>query len=405
MAPAAESPPPVGRTGLPGIASAFLRLGLTSFGGPIAHLGYLRREAVERRAWMTDAEFADLVALCQLLPGPTSSQVVFGIGMRRAGFAGAAVASACFTLPSAAVMIAFAYSVAAAGRVSGAGWLHGLKLAAVAAVARAVWGMAASLCPDWPRRILGLAAATLVLLWPGTGIQAGAILAAALIGWWALPNPGGEPGRSAAAGESWTASGVVCLVLFAVLLFALPLLARASGSKPLAVFDGFYRSGALVFGGGHVVLPLLRSEIVPRGWLGDDVFLAGYGAVQAVPGPLFSFAAFLGTSMGSGPFAWVGGLGALFALFLPGWLLVAGLLPHWRSLSSRTWFQGAVRGANGAVVGILLAALYRPLGMESVAGWGDAAAVAVALALLAIGRAPPWAVVLLCAALGQWVLR
>ena len=391
--------------GLPDVGAAFLRLGLTSFGGPVAHLGYFRREFVERRRWLDDAAYADVVALCQFLPGPASSQVVFTIGMRRAGLPGALLASACFMLPSAAAMIAFAYGVESLSGIRGAGWLHGLKLAAVAVVAQAVWAMSLKLCPDWPRRALGLLAAAVVLVVPGIVSQIGVIATCALAGWWvsrgvpvAAAEPAGRHGRA-------QARAAASLLAYGVLLAALPVLAATVGSKPLAVFDSFYRAGALVFGGGHVVLPLLRSEVVPPGWISDDAFLAGYGAAQAVPGPLFTFAAYLGTVIGSGARAWAGGLLALFAIFLPGWLLVGGAYPFWHLLRTKGWAHGALRGANAAVVGILLAALYRPVCTEGIRDARDVAAAAAAAVLLGRLRVPPWVIVALMAAAGQWILR
>jgi chromate transporter len=387
------------------VGGAFLRLGLMSFGGPVAHLGYFRREFVERRRWLGDRAYADLVALCQFLPGPASSQAVFALGMQRAGLAGALVGSLGFILPSAVAMVLFGYGVASIGDIGHAGWLHGLKLAAVAVVARAVWGMGVALCPDWPRRILGIAVAAAVLLLPGTLSQVGAIAACAAIGWRGFrgaaategPSPGGLT-----RGHAWAAAS---LLLFGVLLLALPVLANVTGAKPVAMFDGFYRAGSLVFGGGHVVLPLLRFEVVPRGWISDDAFLAGYGAAQAIPGPLFTFAGYLGTVIHSGPHAWTGGLLALFAIFLPGWLLVGGAYPFWHLIRGRDWAQAALRGANAAVVGILLAALYRPVCTEGIRSAGDVAAAAAAIILLGKLRIPPWAVVVLMAALGQWALR
>jgi len=387
------------------VGGAFLRLGLISFGGPVAHLGYFRQEFVEKRRWLDDAAYADLVALCQFLPGPASSQVVFGLGMRRAGVAGALLASICFMTPSAAAMILFGYGVASLGSLPRAGWLHGLKLAAVAVVAQAVWRMSLKLCPDWQRRILAVAAAAIVLLLPGALSQIGAIAACALFGWLRRgggPAPGKTPGEGLGRAHAWAAAS---LSLFGLLLVLLPVLARVTGDKPVAVFDGFYRAGSLVFGGGHVVLPLLRSEVVPHGWISDDAFMAGYGAAQAVPGPLFTFAAYLGTVIQSGPHAWTGGLLALFAIFLPGWLLVGGAYPFWHGLRGRGWAQAALRGANAAVVGILLAALYRPVCTEGIRDARDVAAAVAAIVLLEKLRAPPWAVVALMAAAGQWVLR
>ena len=387
------------------VGGAFLKLGLTSFGGPVAHIGYFRKEFVDRRQWLDDAAFADLVALCQMLPGPASSQVVFCLGMRRAGLVGALLASLCFMLPSAVAMILFAYGVASFGVVQGAGWLHGLKLAAVAVVALAVWGMSAKLCPDWPRRLLALSMAAVVLGVPGTLCQVGAIAVCALVGSRAFSVGVIAPSaadRSLSRGHAWAAAS---LCFFALLLVFLPVLSRLSGSRALAVFDGFYRSGSLVFGGGHVVLPLLRSELVPHGWIADDAFLAGYGAAQAVPGPLFTFAGYLGTVIHGAPHAWTGGALALLAIFLPAWLLVGGAYPFWHLLRGMSWAQGALRGANCAVVGILLAALYRPVCTESVRDVWDGVAALAAIGLLGRLKAPPWLVVALMAAAGQWLLR
>jgi len=386
------------------VGGAFLKLGLTSFGGPVAHIGYFRKEFVERRRWLDDAEFADTVALCQMLPGPASSQVVFCLGMQRAGLAGALTGSLCFMLPSAVGMILFAYGVATLGQSARAGWLHGLKLAAVSVVALAVWAMGRSLCPDWPRRLMGLATAAAALLLPGTLSQVGAIAACCLVGSAAFrgtaPAPTHSP-RGLGRRHIWAAAS---LVIFAGLLLVLPLLSRTTGSHSVAVFDGFYRAGSLVFGGGHVVLPLLRSALVPRGWIGDDAFMAGYGAAQAVPGPLFTFAAYLGTVIQGGPHAWVGGVLALLAIFLPAWLLVGGAYPFWHLFRGLGWAQGALRGANTAVVGLLLAALYRPVCSEALRNAWDAVAAVSGIVLLSKLRAPPWLVVAIMTAAGQWLL-
>jgi chromate transporter len=386
------------------IAGAFLKLGSMSFGGPVAHLSYLREEFVARRHWLDDDAYADLVALCQFLPGPASSQVVFALGMQRAGVAGALLASVCFTLPSAILMILFAYGVAAVGDLRHAGWLHGLKLAAVAVVAQAVWGMGKKLCPDRARITLALTAAAAALLIPSSLGQIGAIAAGAVAGWWLYRRevPVSGPVETGLARHHLWAAGA--LVLFATLLIALPAIATASGNKELRVFDSFYRAGSLVFGGGHVVLPLLRAEVVPPGWIADDVFLAGYGAAQAVPGPLFTFAAYLGTVINGGPHAWLGGLLCLLGIFLPAWLLIGGALPFWHLLRSRAWTQAALRGANAAVVGVLLAALYNPVWKEGVTNARDVATVLAAFACLATWRVPPWLVVILTAAAGQWLL-
>jgi chromate transporter len=391
--------------GLLEVAGVFLRLGSLSFGGPIAHLGYLRAELVEKRGWLDDAHYGDLVALCQFLPGPASSQVVFALGMRRAGLLGALVASICFTLPSALLMIAFAYGVARAPDLHGAGWLHGLKLAAVAVVAQAVWGMGKKLCADRARISLCLGAAAVLLAAPGAGAQLGVIAIGGLVGWWRYRDTidaGAEPaGATEARGHALAA---VALGMFFALLVALPALAAATGSHPLAFFDAFYRSGSLVFGGGHVVLPLLRAELVPPGWLTDDQFLAGYGAAQALPGPLFAFAAYLGAAMSPGAPSWLNGLWCSLAIFLPGWLLIGGALPFWHRLRAKRWAQAALAGANASVVGVLLAALYDPVFTESVRSPRDAAAALLAFGLLAYWKAPPWLVVAASAAAGQWIL-
>ncbi len=387
------------------VGTTFLKLGLISFGGPVAHLGYFRTEFVERRHWLDDAAYADLVALCQFLPGPASSQVAFALGMRRAGAPGGVLASVAFMLPSAAAMILFAYSVASMGDVRDAGWLHGLKVAAVAVVALAVWGMARRLCPDWPRRILAAAAAAVAIFVPGARIQVAVIAGCALIGmlaWRSEAVPEASPRRGFGGVHAWAAAS---LILFGLLLLVLPLAAKWSGDKPVAVFDHFYRAGSLVFGGGHVVLPLLRSGFVAPGWIDDGSFLAGYGAAQAVPGPLFTFAAYLGTLVQPGSHRWLGGILALLAIFLPGWLLVGGAYPFWHLLRGKGWAQGLLQGANAAVVGLLLAALYRPVSTEGIKDLRDLAGSAAALVLLGPLRVPPWAVVALMAAAGQWILR
>lgn len=386
-------------TALLEVATVFTRLGCISFGGPVAHLGYLRAELVEKRRWLDDAHYGDLVALCQFLPGPASSQVVFALGMHRAGFWGALTASLCFTLPSALLMIGFALGIAHLGDLQAAGWLHGLKVAAVAVVAQAVWGMGRKLCPDRARLTIALGAAATLLAVPGAIAQVGVIVAGGALGIARFRQsiqpvaPTSKPGgthRSAAA----------ALVVFAALLVALPALNTATSSRLVAEFDAFYRSGSLVFGGGHVVLPLLRAEVVPIGWLTDDQFLAGYGAAQALPGPLFTFAAYLGAAMGG-----VGhGFWCLFAIFLPAWLLIGGALPFWQRLRIRPGAQAALTGANAAVVGVLLAALYDPVFTEGVRGPLDVAAVLVSFGLLEHWKAPPWGVVIAMAAAGQWVL-
>jgi chromate transporter len=377
----------------------FLRLGLTSFGGPIAHLGYFRQEFVERRRWLSEAAYADLVALCQFLPGPASSQVGLALGLSRAGYAGAWAAWVGFTLPSAIALIALALGLAQAGDAVPAGLLHGLKVVAVAVVAQAVWGMARSLCPDTPRRALMLASAALLMAWPGTAMQLLAIGLAALVGLaWLRPaadtahQPLGVP-VSRRAGAAW-------LALFFALLLGLPLLAVALPGQAVAVLDAFYRTGALVFGGGHVVLPLLQSSVVPNGWVSADAFVAGYGAAQAVPGPLFTFAAFLGASLSGTLTGWTGGALALAAIFLPSFLLIAGALPFWEQLRAQPQVRAALLGINAAVVGLLLAALWNPVITSGIHGVEDGLLAGVALLALMRWKWPPWLVVAGCALVG-----
>jgi chromate transporter len=373
----------------------FLRLGLTSFGGPVAHIGYYRAELVERRRWLDEHAFGDIVALCQFLPGPASSQTGFSIGILRAGLPGGFAAWLGFTLPSAIAMILFGYGVTRFGDLSGAAWLHGLKIVAVAVVAQAVWGMARSLAPDKERATVAVGAAILALGVPTALGQVGAIVAGGLIGWGLLADrAASRPGAPLAVHlpRAWS---IAALVLFFALLFGLPLLAAAVPAQPIRLFDAFYRSGALVFGGGHVVLPLLQAEVVPPGWVSNDAFLAGYGAAQAVPGPLFTFSAYLGTVAGPAPNGWVGGLICLIAIFLPSFLLLIGALPFWDALRRRASVQAALLGVNAAVVGLLLAALYRPVWTSAIFGPADFALGILAFLLLVLWAVPPWLVVLL----------
>ncbi len=372
----------------------FLRLGVTSFGGPVAHLGYFRAEFVERRKWLDEAAYVDIVALCQFLPGPASSQVGITLGTLRAGLPGALAAWFGFTMPSALAMIAFGYGVAELGDISHVPWLHGLKIVAVAVVAQAVWGMARSLCPDRERATLAVGAAVLALAVPSAAGQIGAIIAGGLIGWRLFRGRSGNKAAPLAVRIERPAA-VGALVLFFVLLFGLPVLAAASSNHILELISSFYRSGALVFGGGHVVLPLLQQAVVPTGWVSNDAFLAGYGAAQAVPGPLFTFAAYLGTVMGPGPNGWIGGLICLIAIYLPSFLLLMGILPFWDALRARTGVQSALKGVNAAVVGLLLAALYMPVWTSAIFAPADFALGVVAFLLLALWAVPPWLVVLL----------
>ncbi len=373
---------------------AFLRLGVTSFGGPIAHLGYFRAEFVERRKWLDEAAYTDIIALCQFLPGPASSQVGIILGMLRAGLPGGFAAWLGFTLPSALALVAFAYGVGGLGDISHVAWLHGLKIVAVAVVAQAVWGMARSLCPDRERATLAVAATLLTLAIPSASGQIGAILGGGVIGWRFLPSTYNASAAPLAI-PIGRATAIASLSLFAALLLGLPLLATATSDHAIELIGSFYRSGSLVFGGGHVVLPLLQQAVVPRGWIGNDEFLAGYGAAQAVPGPLFTFAAYLGTAMKGAPNGWTGGLICLSAIYLPSFLLLVGALPFWDALRHRVGVQSALKGVNATVVGILLGALYTPVWTSAIFSAADFGLCVLAFLLLAFWRAPPWLVVIL----------
>ncbi len=370
----------------------------------MAHVGMLHAEVVQRRDWLDDARFADLVALCQFLPGPASSQLVFALGFHRAGLPGALVASTCFTLPSALLMLGFAAGLARLPSGAQAGWLHGLLLAALAVVAQAVWSLGKTLCPDVPRAGFALASAAAVLWLSSSWTLPAVVAAGGLVGWLTYRDRLLVPSAaSAAPSAAHRRFGAAALLGWALLLVGLPVLAQATRWRSVEVFDAFYRAGSLVFGGGHVVLPLLRAELVPRGWLTDAQFLTGYGAAQALPGPLFTFAGYLGGVMQPGGWRW--GLLCLGAVFLPAWLLVGGALPFWDALRTKRWAKAALAGANAAVVGVLLAALYRPVFVESVHDAVDAAVAAVAFVLLERWKAPPWAIVAGLAAVGQLLLR
>jgi chromate transporter len=385
----------------------FLKLGISSFGGPIAHIGYFREEFVVRRRWLGEPTFVDLVALCQFLPGPASSQTGFAIGLIRAGYGGALAAWAGFTLPSAILMVLFAYGAGTLSGPIGAGLLHGLKLVAVAIVAQAVWGMARSLCPDRARASIATLSALIILSSTSSLAQIGAIALGGVLGLWLCREaPPAADGHIAIPVSRRT--GFAALAAYFVLLVGLPIAQTLSGSTALTLFDAFYRSGALVFGGGHVVLPLLREAFVTPGWIGDDAFLAGYGAAQAVPGPLFTFAAYLGTLVRPAPHGIAGAALGLFGIFLPGVLILLGALPFWDSFRRRVTAQAAMRGVNAAVVGLLGAALYSPLWTSSVQGPGDFALALLGFILLTVWRLPPLAVVIISAlggvalAFGMW---
>ncbi|PMY60551.1 MULTISPECIES: chromate efflux transporter [Pseudomonas] len=373
----------------------FLRLGLSSFGGPVAHLGYFRTEFVQRRAWLSEAAYAELIALCQFLPGPASSQVGFALGWSRAGLAGALGAWLGFTLPSALILIALAMGLSGSGTGLPGGLVHGLKIVAVAVVAQALWGMARVLCRGPLRMLITLVSAISVLLWPTTLGQVCVMLLAGMIGAGLLQPTFDqrEDGLAIAVGKR---TGYLALVLFALLLAGLPLLAGLWPSLSLLLADGFYRAGALVFGGGHVVLPLLQSEVVAPGLLSNDLFLAGYAAAQAVPGPLFSFSAFLGAAIDG----WRGALVCLVMIFLPAMLLIVGVLPFWQHLRHLGRVQAALAGVNAAVVGLLAAALYDPLWTSSILKPLDLGLALLALAALMCWKLPPWLVVLAGGAAG-----
>ena len=391
-----------GRGSWPEVLRVFLKLGLTSFGGPVAHLGYFRTEFVERRRWLDDKSYADLVALCQFLPGPASSQVGMALGLRRAGWAGALAAWLGFTLPSAIALLLFAYGVSAWSGLAASGAVHGLKIAAVAVVAQAVWGMSRTLCPDRSRAGIAIVAALIALALPTAAGQVGAIVFGALLGRWALPSGALAPATHQDYGVS-RRTGALLLALCAAGLLLLPALSASQPSGWLAATAVFYQAGALVFGGGHVVLPLLQAGVVPPGWVGNDAFLAGYGAAQAVPGPLFTFAAYLGALMPSPLGGWAGGLAMLVVIFIPAFLLVAGALPFWEALRQRAGVQRAMAGINAAVVGLLGAALYDPVWTSAIHSRADFGLALAAFGALLVARLSPALVVLLAAAAG-WAL-
>ncbi len=385
------------RSGTPGeVFTAFLKLGVTSFGGPIAHLGYFRDELVVRRKWIDEAGYADLVALCQFLPGPASSQVGFALGLLRAGPLGALAAWTAFTLPSAILLLLFAMVAASIEGPVGNGLLHGLKIVAVAVVAQAVWGMAKSLAPDRQRASIALVGIICVVFVAGAFGQILALALGAIAGLFFCRS---EAARQAShlAFRVPKSVGYIALATFALLLAFLPVFAAMAGSQGLSLFDAFYRAGALVFGGGHVVLPLLQSAVVSTGWVTEDAFIAGYGATQAVPGPLFTFAAYLGAVVGPQPNGIAGAAIALFAIFLPGMLLLVGALPFWEGFRKHLLAQAAMRGANAAVVGILGAALYDPVWTSAIFMPKDFALALTGFILLTVWKTPPWIVVVICA--------
>ncbi len=381
----------------------FLKLGVSCFGGPIAHLGYFRQEFVIRRRWLDEATYADLVALCQFLPGPASSQVGFSIGLMRAGYAGGLAAWTGFTLPSAVALLLFAYGASLLGGPTGVGLLLGLRLVAVAIVAQAVWGMARTLCPDRQRATIALVAA-LILLYSSSSIaQVATIVLGGMAGAWLcrIPAQPAQPVTGHLGAPVSRRAGLVALTAYFGLLAGLPLLRDLGTSPAIALFEAFYHAGALVFGGGHVVLPLLRQAFVVPGWVSDDAFLAGYGAAQGIPGPLFSFAAYLGAVVGPSPHGLAGAALGLLAIFLPGVLILIGALPFWDTFRRRESAQAVMRGISAAVVGLLGAALYNPIWTSSVRTPGDFGLALAGFVLLTIWRAPPLLVVVISALAGM----
>jgi chromate transporter len=377
------------------------RLGVTSFGGPIAHLGYFHQEYVVRLKWLDEQTYADLVALCQMIPGPASSQLGIAIGMQRAGFLGGLAAWVGFTIPSAVALVAFALLVHGSG-ITAAGWLHGLVVVAVAVVAQAVWSMARALAPDAPRAAVALAAAIVSVVLPSSVTQVLLIVAGALAGLALLRSTADDlPPSSTGVTGTGNIRALSCLMAFALLLVGLPVLRSVTHSQWIAVVDSFYRSGSLVFGGGHVVLPLLQREVVPPGWISDASFLSGYGAAQAVPGPLFTFAAYLGAAMVPAPNGVLGAALALAAIYIPSFLLVIGLLPCYAFLRGRRPVRAALSGVNAAVVGVLLAALYNPVWTSAILGPVDFALALAAFLLLVVVKVRPWIIVAGGAAVGE----
>jgi chromate transporter len=380
------------------------RLGLTSFGGPIAHLGYFHEEYVKRKKWIDEQSYADLVALCQFLPGPASSQVGIAIGIARARLLGGVAAWLGFTMPSALALVGFAFGIGAFASAADAGWLHGLKVVAVAVVAQAVWGMARSLCPDRERATIAILASLVTLAWQSAVGQLSSIAVAGIVGLIIFPGTTSSllshmrfPIGKKTAIAAWG--------IFFALLIGLPLVRQIQPGHALEVFDSFFRVGSLVFGGGHVVLPLLQTEVVGPGWITNEQFVAGYGATQAVPGPLFTFSAYLGAVMGPEPNGWTGAFLALGAIFLPSFLLVVGALPFWDILRSAPVFQSALKGINAAVVGLLLTALYKPVWTSAIHSPADFGLGLIAFGLLMFWKYPPWLVVMLIAAGGEIIAR
>jgi chromate transporter len=386
---------------VPVVFARFLKMGCIAFGGPVAHLGFFQEEFVQRRQWLTEAEYADLVALCQFLPGPASTQIAFAIGLKQAGLPGAFAAWLGFSLPAVVLMIGFALGLAALGNIEHAGWIIGLKLAAVAVVANAIWTMAAKLCPDRARALMAIGSAAFLMVMTSGVWQVIVILMGAVAGWMlfhsAEVRPVHERGKPSSP-RAW-----LFLVLFVVFLVGLPVVSRLSQSPSLAAIEGFYRTGSLVFGGGHVMLPLLERVTVEPGWIDQATFLAGYGAAQAIPGPLFAFTGFLGVNMTQGTGGIMGGLLAILAFIMPSWLLVLGFVPYWDRLRQFSGVRAAMMGTNAVVVGLLLAAFFNPILSTAVTGADRLAFALVAFGMLRFARIPPWALVTGSAGVGALI--
>jgi chromate transporter len=381
------------------VFSVFLKLGLTSFGGPVAHLSYFYDEFVQKRKWLDEHAYSDLVALCQFLPGPASSQVGIAVGLSRAGLIGSIAAWIGFTLPSAVILVAFAYGVSAFHEFLSGGWLHGLKVVAVAIVAQAIWGMGVKLCPDRNRATIALLAAAIATAASSALVQLGIIVGCGLIGFFLLKDPTELPHTPFIVRLS-RLSGVVALTVFAVLLLTLPILAKESGHSGVRLFDSFFRAGSLVFGGGHVVLPLLKAEVVNTGWVSSDAFMAGYGAAQAIPGPLFTFSAYLGAVSNLPTSGTLGALICLVGAFMPSFLIVIGVLPFWENLRRHPEIRFAMLGINASVVGLLVAAFYNPVWTSAILSSKDFALALICFLALKFWQAPSWAVVLFSATVG-----
>jgi len=400
-----NSKPPASSGNAWEVLRAFARLGCSAFGGPVAHLGFFRQEFVEKRQWLDEAAFADLVALCQFLPGPSSSQVALALGWKRAGYPGAFSAWLGFTLPSAALMLTFAFGVERLAGFGQSGWVQGLKLAAVAVVAQALWQMVPRLCPNLPRKAIAASAFAGLLLMPAAWMQLAVIAGGALAGTFLKPAVSTLTESPPTPGLPHRLAGLKWLVAFFALLLLLPFAVHLWPFAWLQIVDGFYRSGALVFGGGHVILPLLEQATVGRGWLDHNTFLAGYGAAQALPGPLFTFAAYLGATISIGPRGIIGGLLALFAIFLPSPLLIFGVLPQWERLRQLATAQALLAGTNAAVVGLLVAAFYSPICTSALTGPRHFVIAALAFIALMFAKLPPWLVVVGCAFAGKMALN